>query len=192
MAAGAGGVHEPVGLRVVDAQQLDHERVGAEAAVPDPDPVLRLPANRVTGNGAELRRLVDDMIETMYAAPGVGLAAPQIGVALRVIVFDAGEGAHHVLNPVIEETFGEYVYEEGCLSVPDRYWPIERPAYARVRGRDLDGSEVVYEGEELMGRVLQHEVDHLEGILLLKRLTRRERKQALRDLRIEAMERGVG
>jgi len=97
-----------------------------------------------------------------------------------------------VLNPVIEETFGEYVYEEGCLSVPDRYWPIERPAYARVRGRDLDGSEVVYEGEELMGRVLQHEVDHLEGILLLKRLTRRERKQALRDLRIEAMERGVG
>jgi len=157
-----------------------------------PDPVLRLPANRVTGNGAELRRLVDDMFETMYAAPGVGLAAPQIGVALRVIVFDAGEGAHHVLNPVIEETFGEYVYEEGCLSVPDRYWPIERPAYARVRGRDLDGSEVVYEGEELMGRVLQHEVDHLEGILLLKRLTRRERKQALRDLRLEAMERGVG
>src|SRR3989304_5720923 len=93
-----------------------------------PDPVLRLPANRVIGNGAELRRLVDDMFETMYAAPGVGLAAPQIGVALRVIVFDAGEGAHHVLNPVIEETFGEYVYEEGCLSVPDRYWPTARPA----------------------------------------------------------------
>ena len=157
-----------------------------------PDPVLRLAASPVTDNGDGLRRLVDDMIETMYAAPGVGLAAPQIGVLLRVVVFDAGEGAHHVLNPVIEETSGEYEYEEGCLSVPDRYWLIKRPAYARVRGRDLGGREVVYEGDELLGRVLQHEVDHLEGILLLKRLTRRERKQALRELRMETIERGPG
>jgi peptide deformylase len=136
--------------------------------------------------------LVDDMTETMYAAPGVGLAAPQIGVSLRVIVFDAGDGVHHMLNPVLEATSGEYLYEEGCLSVPDRYWPIERPAFARVRGRDLAGRDVVFEGEELMGRVLQHEVDHLDGILLLKRLARRERKQALRELRLEALERGGG
>lgn len=158
-----------------------------------PDPVLRLvaaPASAVNG-GDELRRLVEDMIETMYSAPGVGLAAPQIGVSLRVFVFDAGDGPRHVINPVLEETSGDYEYEEGCLSVPGHYWPIERPAYARVRGRDLDGHEVVYEGEELMGRVLQHESDHLDGTLLLSRLGRRERKQALRELRLEAMERGA-
>ena len=157
-----------------------------------PDPVLRLPAAPVSAvNGAdELRRLVDDMIETMYAAPGVGLAAPQIGVSLRVFTFDAGDGPRHVINPVLEETSGEFEYEEGCLSVPGHYWPIERPAYARVRGRDVDGREVVYEGEELMGRVLQHESDHLDGTLLLSRLGRRERKQALRELRLEALERG--
>jgi peptide deformylase len=155
-----------------------------------PDPVLRLSAAAVGEIGPDIRRLVDDMIETMYAAPGVGLAAPQIGVSLRVFVFDGGEGAKHVINPHLEETWGEYEYEEGCLSVPEHYWPILRPAYARVRGVDLDGREVVYEGEELIGRVLQHESDHLDGMLLLGRLGRRERKQALRDLRFEAMERG--
>jgi peptide deformylase len=155
-----------------------------------PDPVLRLPAAVVGDFGPDLRRLVDDMVETMYAAPGVGLAAPQIGVSLRVFVFDAGAGAMHVINPQLEETSGEYEYEEGCLSVPEHYWPIVRPAYARVRGVDRDGREVVYEGEELTGRVLQHESDHLDGMLLLSRLGRRERKQALRDLRLESMERG--
>jgi peptide deformylase len=157
-----------------------------------PDPVLRLPAAPAGPVTPALRRLVDDMLETMYAAPGVGLAAPQIGISLRVIVFDAGDGPHHVLDPVLVATSGEYLFEEGCLSVPNRYWPIERPAYARVQGRDLDGAEVAYEGEELMGRVLQHEMDHLEGTLLLKRLGWRERKQALRDLRREALERGAG
>lgn len=154
-----------------------------------PDAVLRLPSAPVTAVDAGLRRLVTDMIETMYHAPGVGLAAPQIGVSLRLFVFDAGDGAHEVINPVLEATSGEYLYEEGCLSVPDRYWPIERPAYARVRGTDLAGREVVYEGEELMGRVLQHESDHLDGLLLLSRLSRKVRKQALRDLRLEAMTR---
>lgn len=159
-----------------------------------PDPVLRIAAAPVAlPTGQDLRRLVDDMIETMYAAPGVGLAAPQIGVSLRVMVFDAGDGAgaRHVLNPRLEATSGEYEYEEGCLSVPNRYWPITRPAFARVRGVDLSGREVVYEGDELMGRVLQHEVDHLDGTLLLSRLGRRERKQALKELRQEALERGA-
>jgi peptide deformylase len=155
-----------------------------------PDPALRLPAAVVTEFGPDLRRLVDDMIETMYAAPGVGLAANQIGVALRVFVFDAGEGPRQVINPHLEDTAGEYEYEEGCLSVPEHYWPIVRPAYARVRGVDCDRRDVVYEGEELMGRVLQHEIDHLDGMLLLSRLGRRERKLALRQLRLEAMERG--
>ena len=157
-----------------------------------PDPVLRLSAAPVIGTGVtELQRLVDDMLETMYAAPGVGLAAPQIGVSLRVFVFDSGDGARHVINPVLEGTSGDFEYEEGCLSVPGHYWPISRPAYARVRGHNLHGDEVVYEGEGLTGRVLQHETDHLDGTLLLARLSRRERKQALRDLRLEAMERGV-
>lgn len=155
-----------------------------------PDPVLRLPAATVDAIDADIRRLVDDMVETMYDAPGVGLAAPQIGVSLRVVVFDAGAGPCHLINPVMEEVSGAWEYEEGCLSVPQHYWPIERPAFARARGLDLAGNEVVYEGDELMGRVLQHELDHIDGILLLSRLSRRLRKQALRDLRTEAMERG--
>lgn len=151
-----------------------------------PDPVLRLPARPVDQFDDELRRLIDDMVETMYAAPGVGLAAPQIGVSLRVVVFDAGDGPHHLVNPVMEETSGAHEFEEGCLSVPDRWWEISRPAYARARGFDATGSEVMYEGEELMGRVLQHELDHIDGTLLLDHLGRRERKQALRELREEA------
>jgi peptide deformylase len=155
-----------------------------------PDPVLRTPAAPVGTIDADIRRLIDDMLETMYDAPGVGLAAPQIGVALRVVVFDAGDGPGHLINPVLEAVEGEFEYEEGCLSVPGHYWPITRPSYARASGLDLDGKPAVYEGEELMGRVLQHEIDHVEGVLLLERLSRRVRRQALRDLRREALERG--
>ena len=151
------------------------------------DPVLRTPCAEVPAIGPDLSRLVDDMLETMYDAPGVGLAANQIGVGLRVIVFDIGDGPLHMINPVIEETSGSWSYEEGCLSVPNRYWPIKRASYARASGLDLDGNRVVYEGEELMGRVLQHEVDHIEGMLLLERLSRRTRKQALKEIREEAM-----
>lgn len=151
-----------------------------------PDPVLRMKAAPVEHFDDDLARLVDDMVETMYAAPGVGLAAPQIGVALRVVVFDAGEGPRHLINPVMESTSGEHEFEEGCLSVPGKWWPITRSAFARALGRDIHGDEVVYEGDELMGRVLQHELDHIDGIVLLEHLRRRERKQALRELREEA------
>lgn len=137
--------------------------------------------------GDDLRRLVDDMLETMYAAPGVGLAAPQIGIPLRVIVFDVGDGPHHLVNPVMLETSGAWTYEEGCLSVPERYWPIERPAFARAAGFDATGSEVSYAGDELVGRVLQHELDHIDGTLLLERLPRRTRKLAFKELREEAL-----
>ena len=152
-----------------------------------PDPVLRMKATPVTSFDEELRRLVADMLETMYAAPGVGLAANQIGVALSVFVFDIGEGPHHVINPVLEETSGSWTYDEGCLSVPERYWPITRPALATVSGVDVHGDPVRYRGDELVGRVLQHEFDHLGGTLLLARLGRRTRKQAMRELREEAM-----
>ncbi|MGH8927331.1 MAG: peptide deformylase [Acidimicrobiia bacterium] len=153
------------------------------------DPVLRMPAAQVKGIDAGVRRLVEDMIETMYAAPGVGLAAPQIGVSRAVVVFDAqdGQGARTLINPEIIETSGEFEYEEGCLSVPGYFWPITRPGYARAKGLDLDGKEVEYSGEELMGRVLQHEIDHLRGILLIERLDKKTRKQVLKDLRNAAL-----
>ena len=153
------------------------------------DPVLRTRAAEVDGIDAGIRRLVDDMIETMYEAPGVGLAAPQIGVSKRVFVFDwaDGTGAHVVINPIMVETSGEWEFEEGCLSVPGRYWPIERPAFARMKGLDIDGREVEYAGDTLLGRVLQHEYDHLEGMLLIERLNRRSGKEALRELRDEAL-----
>lgn len=153
------------------------------------DPVLRMPAAPVREIDAGVRKLVTDMIETMYAAPGVGLAAPQIGVPRAVIVFDAqdGEGARVLINPELVESDGEYEYEEGCLSVPGHYWPITRPGYVRARGLDLEGNTVEYFGEGLLGRVLQHEIDHLRGILLIERLEKKVRKQALKSLREEAL-----
>ncbi len=153
------------------------------------DPVLRAVAEPVDVIDDGVRKLAEDMIETMYAAPGVGLAAPQVGVSRRVAVFDAhdGLGARVLINPVLVETAGEWVFDEGCLSVPGYFWPITRPAFARARGLDLDGNPVEYSGDELMGRVLQHEIDHLDGMLLLERLERRARKQALRDIRTSAL-----
>jgi peptide deformylase len=151
------------------------------------DPVLNTIAQPVDAFDAALERLIEDMLETMYAAPGVGLAGPQIGISRRVFVYDIGDGPGHMINPELVETSGEWEFDEGCLSVPERFWPIVRPAYARVKGVTLDGSPLDLEGEELMGRMLQHEFDHLDGTLLLERLGKRERKTALRDLRREAL-----
>lgn len=151
-----------------------------------PDPVLRTKAAPVDVFDDELRRLTDDMLETMYEAPGVGLAAPQIGIAKRVFVADVGDGPFVMVNPVVEETSGEWHFEEGCLSIPEHWWEFDRPAYARVTGQDVDGNPIEYAGDELLGRVLQHETDHLDGKLLIDRLDRTLRKQALAELR-EAM-----
>lgn len=150
------------------------------------DPVLRAGTTRVEEFDASLRRLAEDMLETMYDAPGVGLAAPQIGVSKSICVFDAGEGPRVLVNPEIMESSGAWEFDEGCLSVPGHYWTIERPAYARVVGQDLDGVPVEYAGEELLGRVLQHEIDHLNGLLLIQRLDRPTRKAALVELRNRA------
>lgn len=149
--------------------------------------MLRARAERVHQIDESIRRLAADMLETMYDAPGVGLAAPQIGVAKQVVVFDAGDGPEILINPELVETGGEWSFDEGCLSVPGHFWPITRPAFARVRGIDLEGRDVEHAGEELLGRVLQHEVDHLKGMLLIERLDRKLRKQALRELRQEAL-----
>lgn len=147
------------------------------------DPVLRTVAADVNDDPPSLRRLIDDMLETMYEAPGVGLAAPQIGISKRIFVADIGEGPFHMVNPEIVDMSDTWTFDEGCLSVPGYYWQIKRPGYAKARGFDVDGNPVEYEGEELMGRVLQHEIDHLGGMLLLERLSRRAKKQALRDIR---------
>jgi peptide deformylase len=154
------------------------------------DPVLRTRAREIDTVDASTRRLAEDMIETMYDAPGVGLAAPQIGISKRIAVFDAGDGPKVLVNPTLVETSGEWLFDEGCLSVPGRFWEIRRPAFARARGLDEYGNEVEYAGEELLGRVLQHEIDHLDGMLLIERLDRRTRKQVLRELREEAL--GLG
>lgn len=153
------------------------------------DPVLRLPTKPIVDIDDTVHTLARDMIETMYAAPGVGLAANQIGISRRIAVFDANDelGPRVMINPEIVETAGEFEMDEGCLSVPGRYWEITRPAFARVKAIDLDGNEVEYAGDGLLGRVLQHEISHLEGGLLLDFLTKRVRKKALKELRDEAL-----
>ncbi len=148
-----------------------------------PDPVLRAATTPITEFGPELARLVDDMLETMYEAPGVGLAGPQIGIAKQLFVADVGDGPFIMVNPEIVETSGKWKFEEGCLSVPGRWWEFSRPAFARARGLDITGRPIEYAGDELMGRLLQHETDHLHGMLLLERLPKRVRKEALKEIR---------
>lgn len=149
------------------------------------DPVLRLETKPITEIDDTVRILAKDMIETMYEAPGVGLAANQIGISRRIAVFDAQDelGPRVMINPVLVEATGEYEFEEGCLSVPGHYWEIIRPAFARVSALDLDGNEIEYAGDGLLGRVLQHETDHLYGALLIDRLPKRLRKKALKEIR---------
>jgi peptide deformylase len=147
------------------------------------DPVLKQRTPEVETVDESIVRLVDDMIETMRAAPGVGLAAPQVGVQKRLFVYDVGDGPRVVINPVISDHRGEWTYEEGCLSVPSLFWPVVRPGQVHLRGRDLDGREVSIEADELLARVFQHEVDHLDGMLLLERLDSEQRKEAMRTLR---------
>jgi peptide deformylase len=156
------------------------------------DPVLRQRATEVKEIDAKIVRLSGEMIETMYAAPGVGLAAPQVGIERRIFVYDVGEGPVTVVNPRIVESRGEWEYEEGCLSVPDLHWPIVRPKEVHLVGLDLEGNELSIEGDELLGRVLQHELDHLDGILLLERLDKDQRKQAMRVLRARAFAEPAG
>ena len=129
--------------------------------------------------------LAKRMINIMYEAPGVGLAAPQVGINKNIFVFDAGDGPKVAINPKIEDLQGDIIFSEGCLSLPGYYWDIERYEYAKVSCLNEKGEETIYEGEELLGRVLQHEHDHLQGHLLLKQLKRKIRKEALKDISIK-------
>ena len=151
------------------------------------DPVLRQPAQEVAEIDDSLRALADDMLVTMYEAPGVGLAAPQVGIQKRFFVYDVGEGPHAVVNPRLSGHAGEWSYEEGCLSVPDLAWPMVRYKQVHLDGWDLDGNQLSIDADELLARLFQHECDHLDGILLLERLDKRQRKQAMRALRQRAL-----
>lgn len=133
-----------------------------------PEPVLRQKAKRVKNIDGSIRKLASDMIETMHAAPGVGLAAPQVGVSLRVVVIGIPEEEDFVLvNPEIVRRSGERWVTEGCLSVPGYYGEIKRAQRVTAKGRDLDGKEVRIKAEELLAQALEHEVDHLNGMLYI-------------------------
>jgi peptide deformylase len=151
------------------------------------DPVLKQVAHEVDHVDGTLVRLVDNMVETMYDAEGAGLAAPQVGVQKRLFVYDVGDGPRVIVNPTIVETSGEWYHEEGCLSIPDLRLGIVRPNEVHIRGYDLDGGEVSVEADEFLGRLFQHEVDHLDGVLMVERLEDDLRKQALRVLRDRAL-----
>lgn len=153
-----------------------------------PDPVLRVRCAPVEEFGPDLRRLVEDMIQTMHDAPGVGLAAPQVGVELRVAVVDAtagvDPGAVRVLvNPEILDAAGVDTDTEGCLSIPDFTEQVTRPASVRVAARDLEGESYEIDAHELEARAIQHELDHLDGILFVDRLRGLRRQRARSFLR---------
>jgi peptide deformylase len=151
------------------------------------DPVLKQKTAEVTRVDGAFMRLVDDMLVTMYDAPGVGLAAPQVGVQQRFFVYDYDDEPGVILNPTIVESRGEFAFVEGCLSVPGLSWEIVRPAEIHVRGFDLDGNQVDLELDDYAARVFQHEIDHLDGVLLVEHLTdeqRQEARKALRELRM--------
>ena len=154
------------------------------------DPVLRQPTHDIDVVDGALNRLVEDMIETMYDAPGVGLAANQVGVERRLFVYDIGDGPGVVINPVIVESSGEWEYDEGCLSIPELSWVVVRPKEVHLRGISIDGEEIDIEADELLARCFQHEVDHLDGVLVVERLDdeqRREAKRRIRDRMLPAL-----
>ena len=153
-----------------------------------PAEVLRERAGEVKNISGETKSLVDDMAQTMYAYEGIGLAAPQVGVSERVIVFDVGEGLVSLINPVILEKEGEESFEEGCLSLPGIKTEVKRARKILVRGVDVDGKERELEVGGLLARVILHEVDHLDGVLFIDRIStirRRLLEGKIRKLRKE-------
>lgn len=153
-----------------------------------PDPVLKEPAREVENIDGNLASLIDSMVQTMYAAPGVGLAAPQIGESSRIIVLDVdhenpGKDLLKLINPEIVETHGSIVWEEGCLSVVDFTADVKRAAEVLVRAWTPDQEEIEIEADDLLAVALQHEIDHLEGTLFIDRISRIKRELYRRKLK---------
>jgi peptide deformylase len=135
------------------------------------DKVLKEQAEPVAKIDRRIKRLLDDMAQTMYKAEGVGLAAPQVGVSLRMIVIDAGEGLIELINPVVSECEGSECSTEGCLSIPGIYGEVERGVNVKVEGFNREGKKVCISATGLLARALQHEIDHLDGVLFIDRAT---------------------
>ncbi|NMB45856.1 MAG: peptide deformylase [Firmicutes bacterium] len=138
--------------------------------VKEGDPVLRQQAEPVTQVTKRIRKLIKDMLETMYSADGVGLAAPQVGVSQRIIVVDVGEGPVALINPEIEEASGEEIDVEGCLSIPGAFGYVRRAQEVLVTGQNESGRNTRIRAEGFFARALQHEIDHLEGVLFIDRV----------------------
>jgi peptide deformylase len=147
------------------------------------DPVLTTPAIEVVDFDKELRTLVADLIETMHDAPGAGLAAPQIGVSLRVFVWDVDDEIGHLINPTLDLSEEMQEGEEGCLSFPGIFAETPRAFRAVAKGFTMHGEPIVVEGTEFLARALQHETDHLNGILFVDRMESELRKNAMREIR---------
>lgn len=147
------------------------------------DPVLRTPGAEVTTFDEGLATLVNDMMETMRAAGGVGLAAPQIGISQRVLTYEVDDQAGHVINPVIIHRAGEQLGTEGCLSIPGVYGDVPRAYDVVVQGVDVTGQPVELTVDDYLARCLQHEIDHLDGVLFLERLDPDERRLAMKGVR---------
>lgn len=147
------------------------------------DPVLTTPTLPVIDFDKELRTLIKDLTETMLAAPGAGLAAPQIGVALRVFVWDVDGELGHLVNPSLDLSVELQEGDEGCLSFPELVYPTPRSMRAVAKGFNMHGEPLVVEGSELLARALQHETDHLDGILFIDRLSEEDRKKAMKEIR---------
>jgi peptide deformylase len=148
------------------------------------DPVLKAQAAAVTEIDGKIARLVDDLFETLYDSDaGIGLAAPQVGVQKQIFVWDMDEQPMVIINPQIVESSGEWVYDEGCLSIPGLYVEMLRPNQVLMRGLDIDGNTIEIEAGELAGRLFQHEIDHLNGVLMFDRMTPEQRKEALAEYR---------
>jgi peptide deformylase len=147
------------------------------------DPVLVTPASFVVDFDKELRQLVEDLTQTMQAAPGAGLAAPQIGVPLRVFVWDIDDEIGHLINPSLDLSNEMQEGEEGCLSFPDLVYETPRAFRAVAKGFNMHGEPIIVEGTELLARCLQHETDHLNGVLFIDRMKSEQRKIAMKDIR---------
>jgi peptide deformylase len=176
---------EPAGDGLSEAEREQRARALAEV-VQYGDPVLRSQASEITEFGPELEREAERMVAIMHGAMGVGLAATQLGVLRRMLVFQAGPDAvaTALINPVIEWLSDDLeTAEEGCLSLPGVGLDVERPLHARVSGVDTGGEPILLEASGLEARVLQHEIDHLDGVLILDRSPRDQRKAAMRALR---------
>jgi peptide deformylase len=138
------------------------------------DELLRKKSRRVEEINDRILTLIKDMQETMYSADGVGLAAPQVGILKRIAVIDVGDGPINLINPEIIETEGQYVDEEGCLSIPGQQGNVVRPEKVKVKALNEKGEEFILEGEDLLARALCHEIDHLDGILFIDKLVEGE------------------